>query len=249
MLGSCRRAVAARARRGESAVRRAAWRGGRARAVLRAARRSAAAPHSTGWHGVVFTGNPPLGLELGLKATRAHVLLNGPIECRLLSFEVPEREGLREETWARRAAGVRQETPPALAGAEEVREPPSQEPEGARRVGTATKRLTCYRVYDADLPEYALLDRFVSASARRMPDDPRRWFTCKSTSRPTPSIPAKARAPPRRGVLGIPEVLGIARDRVHLRVRRTRRAASQYEKLAERGEFHKVAARPACSFS
>ena len=41
-----------------------------------------------GWEAGVFTGNPPLGRSLRLRAYRAHTFFNGPIECRLLRFEL-----------------------------------------------------------------------------------------------------------------------------------------------------------------
>jgi 23S rRNA (guanine2445-N2)-methyltransferase / 23S rRNA (guanine2069-N7)-methyltransferase len=39
-----------------------------------------------GWKGAVFTGSSVLAKEVGLKADRRHVLFNGPIECRLLTY-------------------------------------------------------------------------------------------------------------------------------------------------------------------
>jgi 23S rRNA (guanine2445-N2)-methyltransferase / 23S rRNA (guanine2069-N7)-methyltransferase len=41
-----------------------------------------------GWRAVVFTGNPPLALAIGMRAKRSHTFFNGAIECRLLRFEV-----------------------------------------------------------------------------------------------------------------------------------------------------------------
>jgi 23S rRNA (guanine2445-N2)-methyltransferase / 23S rRNA (guanine2069-N7)-methyltransferase len=41
-----------------------------------------------GWQGYVFTGSPDLAKTIGLKASRRFVLYNGPIECRLLKFEM-----------------------------------------------------------------------------------------------------------------------------------------------------------------
>ena len=41
-----------------------------------------------GWQAAVLTGNPPLGRELRIKAKRTHTMFNGPIECRLLRFDV-----------------------------------------------------------------------------------------------------------------------------------------------------------------
>ena len=41
-----------------------------------------------GYAGFVFTGNPSLAKRIGLRPTRRRVFFNGPIECRLLSFEL-----------------------------------------------------------------------------------------------------------------------------------------------------------------
>jgi putative N6-adenine-specific DNA methylase len=41
-----------------------------------------------GWTGFVLTGNVELAKYIGLKASRRFVLFNGPIECRLLRYEL-----------------------------------------------------------------------------------------------------------------------------------------------------------------
>jgi len=41
-----------------------------------------------GWTGFVLTGNMELAKNIGLKASRRFVLFNGPIECRLLRYEL-----------------------------------------------------------------------------------------------------------------------------------------------------------------
>ncbi|QEM69154.1 RNA methyltransferase [Geobacter sp. FeAm09] len=41
-----------------------------------------------GWTGFVLTGNLELAKYIGLKAARRYVLFNGPIECRLLKYEL-----------------------------------------------------------------------------------------------------------------------------------------------------------------
>jgi putative N6-adenine-specific DNA methylase len=41
-----------------------------------------------GWTGYVLTGNLELAKYIGLKASRRFVLFNGPIECRLLKYEM-----------------------------------------------------------------------------------------------------------------------------------------------------------------
>ncbi len=40
------------------------------------------------WNGYIFTGSQELSKVIGLKAARRHVLFNGPIECRLLQYQL-----------------------------------------------------------------------------------------------------------------------------------------------------------------
>lgn len=41
-----------------------------------------------GWEGYIFTGSPDLSKVIGLKPSRRHVFFNGPIECRLLKYDL-----------------------------------------------------------------------------------------------------------------------------------------------------------------
>jgi putative N6-adenine-specific DNA methylase len=43
-----------------------------------------------GWTGWIFTGNPALAKKIGLRASRRIRFFNGPIECRLLKYELYE---------------------------------------------------------------------------------------------------------------------------------------------------------------
>ena len=43
---------------------------------------------AAGYTAYLFTGNPQLAKFVGLKASRRIVLFNGPIECRLLRYEL-----------------------------------------------------------------------------------------------------------------------------------------------------------------
>lgn len=44
--------------------------------------------HFAGWSAAVMTGNPEGARAIGLSPKRRHVVFNGPIECRLLTFEL-----------------------------------------------------------------------------------------------------------------------------------------------------------------
>ena len=83
--------------------------------------------------------------------------------------------------------------------------------------------VTCYRVYDADLPDYAVAIELYEGS-----ETPGRWLTVSEYAAPSGVDPELAR---RRlmDVLAIaPRVLGVAPDDVSLRVRTRARGGSQY---------------------
>ena len=194
--------------------------------------------HFNGWQAAVLTGNPPLGLELGLKAKRTHTLFNGPIECRLLRFDV----GVQHFA-TKRAPGALpvfdEEAARARPGAEMFA---NRLRKNAKGLGTWAKReeIACYRVYDADMPEYAFSIDLYQTRVEPAADDAHRWVYVQEYAPPATVDPAKARARREEAYSVIPEVLGIPRERVHVRVRRKQKGGSQYEKLAERGEFHTV---------
>ena len=191
-----------------------------------------------GWHAAVLTGNPPLGLELGIKAKRTHTFFNGPIECRLLRFEIDARHFA-----TKRVPGelpkFDEDSARARPGADMFA---NRLRKNLKTLGAWARReeIACYRVYDADMPEYAFSIDLYQANVAPTPDDPKRWVYLQEYAPPETVDAAKARARREEAFAVIPEVLGVPRERVHLRVRRKQKRGAQYEKLAERGEFHSV---------
>jgi len=191
-----------------------------------------------GWAAAVLTGNPPLGRELGLKARRTHTLFNGPIECRLLRFDIDAKhfETKREPgalpKFDEAAARAR---PGAPMFANRLRKNFKALGSWARGASVA-----CFRVYDADMPEYAFSIDLYQDDAAAAADQSGRWVYVQEYAPPATIDEAKARARREEAFAMIPEVLGVPRERVYLRVRRKQKGGSQYEKLAERGEFRTV---------
>jgi 23S rRNA (guanine2445-N2)-methyltransferase / 23S rRNA (guanine2069-N7)-methyltransferase len=188
-----------------------------------------------GWQAAVFTGNPPLGRELGLKAKRTHNLFNGPIECRLLRFDVEPKHFERKHTpgalptFDTDAARAR---PGAEMFANRLRKNVAALGSWARTEGVA-----CYRVYDADMPEYAFsIDLYQTA----VEPGGERWVYVQEYAPPATVDAAKARTRREEAFAVIPEVIGVAHERVHLRTRRRQKGGAQYTKLAARGEFQTV---------
>jgi 23S rRNA (guanine2445-N2)-methyltransferase / 23S rRNA (guanine2069-N7)-methyltransferase len=180
-----------------------------------------------GWRAALFTGNPELGKNMGLRASRHHALYNGPIECRLLHFEVKEDAFVTNRPRPlppdRRGPGA-----PMLANR-------LRKNQGALQKWLRREGVTCYRLYDADLPEYALaLDIYQTEAGERIAN-------VQEYQAPASVDPRAARRRLREALGVIPEVLGIPEARLYFRVRRRQRGGAQYERLGSRGNFHRVA--------
>lgn len=182
-----------------------------------------------GWRAAVLTGNPSLAHAIGLRATRNHTLFNGAIECRLLRFEVnADRFDLQSERPSRdeRMAEARQR-PGASMFANRL----TKNLKGL--TGWAEKEgIRCYRVYDADMPEYAFAIDLYEA-------DPR--CICVQEYEAPDSIDRKAAGMRRMEALSVlPEVFGIDAAQVHVRTRRRQKDAAQYQKQDDVRRFTEV---------
>jgi 23S rRNA (guanine2445-N2)-methyltransferase / 23S rRNA (guanine2069-N7)-methyltransferase len=181
-----------------------------------------------GWQAGVFTGNPPLGRALGLRAHRTHTFFNGPIECRLLRFHLdasavePDPETVRRE----RHAAAR-ERPGAAMFANRLRKNLARLEGWARREDVA-----CYRVYDADMPEYSFAIDLYGNGERH---------ACVQEYAAPPTVARDAARSRRDEALSVlPDVLGLPPERIALRVRRRQRHGEQYEKVDTESTFHEV---------
>ncbi len=188
--------------------------------------------HFQGWRAALFTGNPEQGKRMGLRAVKSHVFHNGPLECRLLQFQVEPQYFVDRDAADRRARAAGLERTLATGAESFV----NRLRKNLRHLNRWAERegVTCYRLYDADLPEYAVaVDRY------------ERWLHVQEYAAP-PSVDAERARERLEQVLAVlPAVLEIPRDRVFLKVRQRQRGASQYQKLADRGRFHEVREGPA----
>jgi len=182
-----------------------------------------------GWRAAVFTGNPDLGKVMGLRAQKMHVLYNGAIECKLLHFEVQPQQYVTDRSPGDRLLALTPVvlTPGAEMFANRLRKNLKQLGKWADR-----EKLCCYRLYDADMPEYALAIDLYQGAAR--------WAHVQEYAAPKSIDPAKASERLKEAMSAIPGVLDITADKIFLKVRQRQKGNAQYERLAERGEFHEV---------
>jgi 23S rRNA (guanine2445-N2)-methyltransferase / 23S rRNA (guanine2069-N7)-methyltransferase len=180
-----------------------------------------------GWDAAVFTGEPELGKRMGLRALRVNVFFNGPLKCRLLQFRIsPEQFVNREAIDAR---SVRFEIDAACSrGADAFF---NRLKKNQRTIGRWAKRegISCYRVYDADLPEYsAAIDIYGD------------WSNVQEYAAPSSIDPEKAKERLNDMLVLLPHAFGIEREHVVCKVRRRQKGKNQYEKHADSENFIEI---------
>lgn len=188
--------------------------------------------HFQGWKAAVLTGNPPLAKAIGIHARRSHTLFNGRIECRLLRFEITPEDFQQPRRPAPDAAEMRAR-PGAQMFANRLRKNLKAASEWAQR-----ESIDCFRIYDADMPEYAFaIDQYGDGADNR-------WVVVQEYAPPrTVDVPA-ARQRRDEALAVVPHELAVAPERMFVRERRQQKQGAQYEKLAREREFEVVREQP-----
>ncbi len=176
--------------------------------------------HFTGWKAAVFTGNVELGKKIGLRAKRMHALYNGAIECKLLHIDVQQENFVDRH---RAPAPVRL-SEGAASFANRLRKNLKTLGKWARQEG-----ISCYRLYDSDIPEYAVAVDFYEGRVH-----------VQEYQAPKEIDERKAALRLREVMAVLPEVLQVPDDHVFLKVRKPQKGREQYGKFGEQGEFHEV---------
>jgi 23S rRNA (guanine2445-N2)-methyltransferase / 23S rRNA (guanine2069-N7)-methyltransferase len=181
-----------------------------------------------GWNAAVLTA-PELGMELGLRAYRTHTVWNGALECRLLRIRVEAHSERVPGTLGRGVAHLK-DTAGARMFANRLAKNLKRLRPWAQREG-----ISCYRLYDADMPEYAFaLDLY------RVIEPEDTWLYVQEYA--APAEIERASVQRRRGevLASLPEVTGVPPQRTRVRTRRRTRRGEQYQKLARQAQFHTV---------
>ena len=158
--------------------------------------------HFKGWRLSLLTANRDLLRQLKLLAKKEYKLNNGSLECQLVNYVMDEKNC-------------------------EIKQ---QQGEGdfANRVRKNLKRLNkwlktqdtnCYRIYDADLPEYNVaVDRY---------DD---WLVVQEYAAPKDVPEQKTIRRLHEILIALPLVTGVEPKKMVLKVRAQQKGTSQYEK-------------------
>jgi 23S rRNA (guanine2445-N2)-methyltransferase / 23S rRNA (guanine2069-N7)-methyltransferase len=176
------------------------------------------------WRAVLLCGSDELGQATGLRAAKRYAFFNGALECSLLLCD-PLQPTAREP----------RESRPLSEGAQMV----------ANRLRKNLKRfkswreregISCYRVYDADLPEYsAAIDVY-----REDGGETREFVHVQEYEAPSNIPEADTRR--RFGELldATREVFAVPPAQVAIKTRARGKGGSKYGRMDKRGEFFVV---------
>jgi len=195
------------------------------------------------WEAAVFTGAPDLGKRMGIRSHKQYAFWNGALPCKLLLIKVLPEQFVTGE---RRTPEQRQVEREQIASGEERAEPVVQEQarlsEGgqmfANRLQKNLKQLgkwarregvECYRLYDADMPEYAVaIDLYGD------------WVHVQEYAAPRSIDPEKAQSRLFDALAAIPQALGIDKSKVVVKRRERQSGTKQYGRQAAQGQFMEV---------
>ena len=92
------------------------------------------------------------------------------------------------------------------------------------------EQLSCYRLYDADMPEYSFaIDRYAEAESGAL------HLYVQEYEAPSSIDPAAVRRRRAEVLAALPQAADVPLERIHLRTRRRQRGASQYERHGAAG--------------
>ena len=170
-----------------------------------------------GWDVALFTARHELARLFGLRAHHRNTLYNGPLKCTLYQYRIREQEGGKP--------------------AEEAGETPAVSGESAMFANRLSKNLkhlsrwlrrediSCYRLYDADIPQYALAVDVYEDRVHVQEYEP-----------PVSVDPVQAFIRLNDAIDAIARVLQVGRQRIILKTRKKQSGADQYTRQGDRGE-------------
>ncbi|GGH95217.1 23S rRNA (guanine(2445)-N(2))/(guanine(2069)-N(7))-methyltransferase [Pseudomonas fluvialis] len=184
-----------------------------------------------GWQAAIFTGAPELGKRMGLRSHKQYALFNGALPCKLLLMRIEPEQFVTSARPAENMPPLAGESNTAARLAEGGQMFANRLQKNLKTLGKWAKKagVECYRLYDADMPEYALaIDLY------------RDWVHVQEYAAPRSIDPEKAQTRLLDALAAIPVALGIPSERVVIKRRERQAGTRQYERQAAQGQFMEV---------
>lgn len=181
--------------------------------------------HVRGWQFMMLTSNDHLARQIPARPEKSTRVINGGIECR--AYQFPLLAGsIKEDVVAQSVM-----TPGAQMFANRL-----QKNAKKMKKWVDKNKIQCYRVYDADMPEYSVaIDIYQD------------WAHVQEYQAPKSVDPEKAKQRLFEVMSAIPTALNIAESKVILKQRLRQSGKEQYEKL-DQSKHEMVVEEYGCDF-
>jgi 23S rRNA (guanine2445-N2)-methyltransferase / 23S rRNA (guanine2069-N7)-methyltransferase len=176
--------------------------------------------HFVGWDAALLAATPETAAELRLRSYRVHELWNGAIAVRLLRIDLGAPGEQDVELRRQRQQAEAAASPGARMFANRLEK-------NIKRLAKVAQRsqVSCYRLYDADMPEYSFaIDRYQAAASGEL------HLHVQEYAAPASIDVDAARRRRREALSSLPGVLQIAPERIHLRLRQRQSGSEQYQR-------------------
>lgn len=180
--------------------------------------------HFVGWDAAILTMDAAAARELRLRSYRVHELFNGALPCRLLRVDLAAPGGTDPEAARRQREEQAAESTGARMFANRLEKNLKRLGREAQRAGVEN-----YRIYDADMPEYAFaVDRYQAEEGGAS------HLYVQEYAAPREIDEESVRRRRMEALVTLPRVCGVEKSHVHLRTRQRQSGRAQYQPL--RGE-------------
>lgn len=178
-----------------------------------------------GWDASIFTDSLDLAKNIPLRAHKIHTLYNGALECKLLHFRIDPKFYFDTDRKFR--------TVTAEERSENAKMFENRLKKNIKHLRKWAKRenISCYRLYDADLPEYALaIDIYYAKTVSCTEAKP--YLNIQEYEAPS-TIDKKTAQRRLNEALSISlECLGLTQDSLFIKQRKQQKGSQQYEKIS-----------------
>lgn len=180
------------------------------------------------WRASLLCGDAELAYATGLRAAKKYQIFNGAIECTLIVCDpvaVPQRESLPAA-----------QAPALSEGSQMVA---NRLRKNLRKLKAWREReaVTCFRAYDADLPEYsAAIDVYVTEPSSDAPE-PRTFLHVQEYAAPSEIPEADQRRRLNELLAAVRNVFEVPQERIALKTRSKGKGGEKYGRFDQRGEF------------
>ncbi len=173
------------------------------------------------WRMGFFSANPDLADMLGLSMTGRHSLYNGPIKCRLLVGDWKEHTEHPKQGW--------QLSDEKINGAGSDLANRLQKNWEQLLPWAIKNHVSCFRLYDADMPEYNLAIDFYD-----------RWVHVQEYAPPKTIAPEKAAERFNTTLQVLKQLFSLERSQLFIKTRKQQKGKKQYQKKKGAGKLFEV---------